>query len=130
MSAFMPSPTNRRRDSQAQEDEPESELETEVIIVIRTRRYHIYEENDYIRERIRSWTGNFKNEDLWEQFRYDFADWDEVRFRLSTSDALRGLRTHLRLHKVWVRKGRGIVIPRTLTNVMKKETQHRERRKK
>ncbi len=56
MSAFMSSSINRR-----QENELESELEIEVItateikaIVIRTRRYHIDEEDDYIKERIRS----------------------------------------------------------------------------
>jgi hypothetical protein len=37
---------------------------------------------------------------LWEQFRHDFADWDEARFRLITLEAQRKLRTYLRLHDV------------------------------
>jgi hypothetical protein len=53
MSAFMSSSINRR-----QENELEPELEigaTEIeVLAIKTRRYHIDEEDDYIRERIRS----------------------------------------------------------------------------
>jgi hypothetical protein len=53
MSAFMSSSINRR-----QENELESELETEAteieVFAIKTRRYHIDEEDDYIRKKIRS----------------------------------------------------------------------------
>ncbi len=58
MSVFMSSSINRR-----QENELESELEIEVF-VIRTRRYHIDEKNDYIKERIKSDQSDFKDEDL------------------------------------------------------------------
>ncbi len=126
MSAFMSSSINRR-----QENELESELEIEVItateikaIVIRTRRYHIDEEDDYIKERIRSWSrSNFKDENLWEQFRHDFADWNEARFRLTTLEAQRELRAYLRIHEVWIRREREIVIAKTFANKMKKDTQ-------
>ncbi len=99
----MSSSINRR-----QESELEPELEIEVItaneieaIVIKTRRYYTDERDDYIRERIKSWSrSNFKDEELWEQFRHDFADWDEARFRLITLEAQRKLRTYLRLHDV------------------------------
>ncbi len=101
MSVLMPSSINRRRDNQAQENEFESELEIEVIVVteveiiviIRTRRYYIDEADDYIKKRIKSWSrSNFKNENLWEQFRHDFVDWNEERFRLTTLEAERKLR--------------------------------------
>jgi hypothetical protein len=60
---------------------------------------------------------------LWKQFRYDFADWDEVKFRLTTLEAQRELRAYLRLHDVWIRREREIVITKTLANTMKKDTQ-------
>jgi hypothetical protein len=53
MSAFMSSLINRRQD-----DELESELEIEAteieVFATKTRKYHIDEEDDYIKERIRS----------------------------------------------------------------------------
>jgi hypothetical protein len=53
MLAFMSSSINRK-----QENELEPELETEAteteVSATKTRRYHIDEEDDYIRERIRS----------------------------------------------------------------------------
>jgi hypothetical protein len=60
---------------------------------------------------------------LWEQFRHDFADWNEVKFRLTTLKAQRELRAYLRLHDVWIRREREIVITKTLANTMKKKTQ-------
>jgi hypothetical protein len=126
MSIFMSSSINRR-----QKNEFESELEIEVItvieieaIVIKTRKYHIDEKNDYIKERIKSWSrNNFKNENLWEQFRHDFADWNETRFRFTTFEAQRELRAYFRLHDVWIKREREIVITKTFANTMKKETQ-------
>jgi hypothetical protein len=114
MSTFMSSSINRRQ---------ENELEIE-ILATKSRRYHTDEKDDYIRERIRSWSrSNFKDENLWEQFRHDFADWDEVRFRLTTQKAQRELRAYLRLHDVWIRREREIVITKTFANTMKKKTQ-------
>jgi hypothetical protein len=82
MSIFMSSSINRK-----QKNELESELEIEVF-AFKSRRYHIDEEDDYIRERIKSWSrSNFKDENLWKQFRHDFADWDKVRFRFTTLEA-------------------------------------------
>ncbi len=123
MSTFMSSSINRRQENEF-ESELESELEIEVIVIIKSRKYHIDERDDYIKERIRSWSrSNFKNENLWERFRHDFADWNEVRFRLTTQKAQRELRAYLRLHDVWVRREREIVITKTLANTMKKKTQ-------
>ncbi len=123
MSTFMSSSINRR-----QENELESELEIEAIKIeafaIKSRRYHIDERNDYIRERIKSWSrSNFKNENLWKQFRHDFADWNEIRFRFTTLKAQRKLRAYLKLHDVWIKREREIVITKTFANTMKKETQ-------
>ncbi len=106
----------------------ESELEIEATEIkafdTKSRRYHINEKENYIRERIKSWSrSNFKDENLWKQFRHDFADWNKVRFRLTTQKAQRELRAYLRLHDVWVRREREIVITKTFANTMKKETQ-------
>jgi hypothetical protein len=128
MSAFMLSSINRK-----QKNELEFELEIEIIIaieieviVIRTRRYHIDEKNDYIRERIRSWSkNNFKNENLWKQFRHDFADWDKARFKLTIFETQRKLRAYLKLHDFWIKREREIVITKTFANTMKKKTQTR-----
>jgi hypothetical protein len=121
MSIFMSSSINR-----TQKNESELEIETTEIKIldIKSRRYHIDERDDYIKERIKSWSrSNFKDENLWKQFRHDFVDWNEVRFRLTTQKAQRELRAYLRLHDVWVRREREIVITKTLANTMKKETQ-------
>jgi hypothetical protein len=125
MSILMSSSINRR-----QENELESELEIEVF-VIKSWRYYIDEKDDYIKKKIRSWSrSNFKDENLWKQFRHDFADWDEVRFRFTTLEAQRKLRAYLRLHDVWIRQEREIVITKTFANTMKKKRKHHESKKK
>ncbi len=94
-SASMPS-LNRRTFIPPNEDDQEEGLE-----LVSNQRNHRGIEDTFIRERIRAWTkSDFKDEDLWEQFRHDFSDWKEVNFRLASLDALRELRTHLRLHGV------------------------------
>jgi hypothetical protein len=53
MSAFMSSSINQRQENEL---EPELEIEaTEIeVFATKTRRYHIDEEDDYIKKRIRS----------------------------------------------------------------------------
>jgi hypothetical protein len=124
MSAFMSSSINRRQENELESELEIEAIEIEIIATIKSRRYHIDEKDHYIRERIRSWSrSNFKDENLWKQFRHDFADWDKARFRLTTLEAQRKLRAYLRLHDVWVKRKREIVITKTFANTMKKETQ-------
>jgi hypothetical protein len=124
MSIFMSSSINRRQENELESEFEIEAIEIEIIAITKSRRYHIDEKDDYIREKIRSWSrSNFKDENLWKQFRHDFVDWNEVRFRLTTQKAQRKLRAYLRLHDVWVRREREIVITKTFANTMKKETQ-------
>ena len=63
--------------------------------------------NDYIKFKMEEYEEIvFKNDDLWEQFKEDFATFIEDTFKSVNQTSIRRLRTHLRKYGVWVRKDR------------------------
>jgi len=63
--------------------------------------------NDYISFKILEYK-HFKliNNDLWEQYQEDFADFIEAIFKACNPTTIRKLRTHLRNQGVWVERNK------------------------
>ncbi len=90
---------------------------------VKRERWYQDEENDFIDEKMNEWRiQNFKNIDLWEQFKNDFVDWTNENFRTATIEKLREFRVYLRQHDVWVRRQRDTSINKVLFAVIQKET--------
>ena len=78
--------------------------------------------DDYIEFKILEY-GHAKlmNDDLWEQYREDFADFTEAILKTCNPTAIRNLRTLLRDQGVWVVRDRRITIARSLYNTLCEE---------
>jgi hypothetical protein len=63
----------------------------------------------------------FINDDLWEQYKEDFADFTEPIFKTCNLTDVRNLRTLLRNQGVWVARDRRITVARSLYNTLCEE---------
>ena len=63
------------------------------------------------------------NDDLWEQYQEDFADFTETIFKACNPVTIRKLRTLLRDQGVWVEKDKQVTIIRSLYNILRKKDQ-------
>ena len=63
------------------------------------------------------------NDDMWEQYKEDFADFTEAVFKACKLTTLRNLRTLLRNQGVWVEKAKRATIARSLYNTLCEEDQ-------
>ena len=61
------------------------------------------------------------NDDLWELYKEDFADFTEAVFKTCNPTNIRNLRTLLRHQGVWVSRDRNVTVPRALCNILRKE---------
>ncbi len=96
-----------------------SEEERRIII---TNRKDEDLKKEYLMRRIIIWKRhNLKNSDLWEQFREEFDDWDEIKFNIVVSNILKKFRAFLRTHDVWIMKKRDYSIVKALFEVLKKD---------
>ena len=78
--------------------------------------------NNYIKFKTLEY-GYFKleNDDLWEQYREDFADFTEAIFRASSLIAIRKLRNLLRKHGVWTARDKHITVAQSLYDTLQEE---------
>ncbi|KAI0993356.1 hypothetical protein K3495_g14828, partial [Podosphaera aphanis] len=80
---------------------------------------------DYILNAIDSYRElRWRDDNLWEVFRADFAEWVAEDFLMADKKAVRVLRDHLRENGLWVPKRQGLSIPLALQHVLEEETQH------
>ena len=90
---------SKRDDQEISKSEAESSKST--TRARRRERWYKDEENEFIDAKISEWQShNFKNTDLWKQFKDDFDEWTEENFRTTTIEKLKKLRTYLRQHDV------------------------------
>ena len=80
--------------------------------------------NDYIQFKLLEY-GHYKllNDDLWEQYKEDFADFTEAIFKTCNLAAICNLRTLLRNQGVWVKKDRRVTIAQSLHDTLREEDQ-------
>jgi hypothetical protein len=75
--------------------------------------------NDYIKFKILDYGYyNLTNDDIWEQYKEDFADFTEATFKACDRIALYNLRTLLRHQGVWVKKDKRVTVARSLYNTI------------
>ena len=78
--------------------------------------------NDYIKFKVIKYGHyNFLNDDIWEQYQEDFADFMEAAFKACDRIALYNLRTLLRHQGVWVNKQ--VTIAQSLYDTLCEEDQ-------
>ena len=78
--------------------------------------------NDYVEFKILKYRHyNLTNNDLWEQYKEDFADFMETIFKACNLAAICNLQTLLRHQSVWVKKDRQVTIAQSLYNTLCKE---------
>ena len=78
--------------------------------------------NDYIKFKVIEYGHyNFLNDDIWEQYQEDFADFTEATFKACDRIALYNLQTLLHNQGVWVNKQ--VTIVQSLYNILCKEDQ-------
>jgi len=80
--------------------------------------------NNYIKFKVLKY-GHYKliNDDLWEQYKEDFADFTEATFKACSIIPVRNLRNLLRHQGVWVKKDKQVTITQSLHNTLYKEDQ-------
>ena len=80
--------------------------------------------NDYIKFKVLEY-GYYKltNDDLWEQYKEDFADFTEATFKACNLAAICNLRTLLRHQGVWVEKDKRVTITQSLYDTLCEEDQ-------
>jgi hypothetical protein len=75
--------------------------------------------NDYIKFKILKYKHfKFINDDLWELYKEDFADFIEVVFKTCNPINIRNLRTLLHYQGIWVLRDRNVTIPQALYNIL------------
>jgi hypothetical protein len=78
--------------------------------------------NDYIKFKILEYEHfKFMNDDLWEQYKEDFADFTEAIFKTCNLTNIRNLRTLLRSQGVWVERDRQFHVSQSLYNTLCEE---------
>ena len=65
----------------------------------------------------------FMNNDLWEQYQEDFADFTEAIFKACNPTTIRNLRTLLRDQGVWVERNKRVTVAQSLYNTIHEENQ-------
>ena len=65
----------------------------------------------------------FINNDLWEQYQEDFADFTETIFKACNPTTIRNLRTLLREQGVWVERNKRVTVAQSLYNTIHEENQ-------
>jgi hypothetical protein len=81
------------------------------------------EADDYINFKILEYQYyDFKDEELWELFKEDFSVFSAAAFKECSQACVHKLCALLRVHSVWVRKGRGIAVSECLEAVLKEDT--------
>jgi hypothetical protein len=80
--------------------------------------------NNYIQFKLLEY-GHYKllNDDLWEQYKEDFADFTEAILKACNPTAIRNLRTLLRHQGVWVERDKRVTVARSLYNTIQEEDQ-------
>ena len=80
--------------------------------------------NDYISFKILEY-GHFElmDDDLWEQYQEDFADFTEAIFKACNPTTIRNLRTLLRHQGVWVERDKWVTVAQSLYNIIHEEDQ-------
>ncbi len=72
-------------DSRSKSSNLDSRSESKIKTRVKRKRWYQDEENDFIDKKMNEWrTQNFKNIDLWKQFKDDFVDWMNENFRTAT----------------------------------------------
>jgi hypothetical protein len=78
--------------------------------------------NDYISFKILEYRYfELMNDDLWEQYQEDFADFTEAIFKECNPTTIRNLRTLLRNQGVWVKRNKWVTVARSLYNIIYEE---------
>ena len=82
----------------------------------------ITEVNNYIKFKVLEYEYyKLMNDDLWEQYKEDFANFTEATFKACSIIPIRNLRALLRDQGVWVEKEKRVTIARSLYNTLYKE---------
>ena len=78
--------------------------------------------NDYIKFKVIEYGHyNFTNDDMWEQYQEDFADFMETIFKTCNHIATYNLQTLLHDQGVWVEKDKWVIIAWSLYNTLCEE---------
>ena len=78
--------------------------------------------NDYVKFKILEYRYyNFINNDMWEQYKEDFADFMEATFKTCKLIVIYNLQTLLCYQSVWVKKDKQVTIVQSLYNTIYKK---------
>ncbi|POS82145.1 hypothetical protein EPUL_006732, partial [Erysiphe pulchra] len=81
--------------------------------------------NQFIQYSINSWKIlGYTDDELWLTFKEDFEGWTEVIFDIAHPHVVRNLRDYLRENGVFVTKGPGFRITKSLTEVLQEIKMH------
>ncbi len=77
---------------------------------------------EHLKRKVLIWKRhNFKDSDLWKQFRDEFENWDEAKFFIVNSKILKKFRAFLRRHDIWVMRKRDYSVVKALFEVLQKD---------
>ncbi len=78
--------------------------------------------DQFMEAKMMEWDGLLDN-DLWDSFRDEFAEWTDEDFKLATITCQKKFRAYLRSRGVWVMKHERKTIAKSLHDVLQKETE-------
>jgi hypothetical protein len=81
-----------------------------------------YESRTHILEnKMQEWD-ELLDDDLWDLFRTEFAEWIDENFKLTSIIIQKKLKTFLRSRDVWIMKSSKLIIAKSFAQVVKKDT--------